>query len=146
MAKRKSRAQIKAEEFHAKVVGLLQTRHADWSEWEETFLLDNVQRPDGFEFSDAQWEVLKRLIRCAKAFTHYAEYKVHELLAIAYPFRFDLDEDGQEFLETILRWKATDLKLRQIRRLAGIARMFATIERDDLDDLPEDNQQMDDAA
>ena len=35
--------------------------------------------------------------------------------------------------ETLNRWKATDLKRRQIRWLAGLARMFADIGRDYLD-------------
>src|SRR2546423_11758192 len=114
MAKRRRRELIKADEFHAKVVVLLRTRHADWNEWEETFLLDNAQRPKDFIYSDAQWIVLNRLIPCSESFTQYGDYTIQELLNIAHRFRFDLDEDGQEFLETLHRWRVTDLKRRQL--------------------------------
>jgi hypothetical protein len=140
MAKRHRSAKLlKAYEFHAKVVDLLRTRHADWSEWEETFLLDNAQRPDNFIYSEAQWTVLNRLIGYSQSFTHYNDYSVQELLTIAYQFRFDLDEDAQEFVDTLYRWKATDLKRRQIKRLAGIARLFAPVGRDDLDYVEEED-------
>jgi hypothetical protein len=140
MAKRcRSAKLLKAYEFHAKVVDLLRTRHSDWSEWEETFLLDNAQRPDDFIYSEAQWAVLNRLISNSQSFTQYSGYTVQELLGITYQFRYDLDEDAQEFLETLDRWKATDLKRRQIRWLAGLARMFAAIGRDDLDYVEEED-------
>jgi hypothetical protein len=61
------------------------------------------------------------------------------LLGIVYRFRYDLDEDGQEFVEKLDRWKATDLKRRQIRWLASLARMFAPIGRDDLDYVEEED-------
>jgi hypothetical protein len=124
---------IKAHEFHAKVAELVRTRHADWSDWEETFLLDNAQRPGDYIYSESQWGVLDRLSAYAESFTQYNGYTVQELLTIAYPARFDLDEDGEEFLETLTRWKATDLKRRQIRRLSRIARQFVRIGYDDLD-------------
>jgi hypothetical protein len=140
MAKRRPSAElIKAFEFHAKVVDLLRTRHSDWSEWEETFLLDNAQRPGDFIYSEAQWAVLNRLASYSRSFTQYNGYTVQELLGIAYRFRYDLDEDAQEFLEKLDRWKAIDLKCRQIRWLAGLARMFEPIGRDDLDYVEEED-------
>jgi len=42
-------------------------------------------------------------------------------------------------LETLNRWKATDLKRRQIRRLAGLAHMFAEVGRDNLDYVEEED-------
>jgi hypothetical protein len=138
--RRQSPKLIKAYEFHAKVVELLRTRHADWNDWEETFLLDNAQRPRDFIYSEAQWGVLNRLSAYAKSFTHYNGYTVQELLAIAYPARFDLDEDDEEFLKTLTRWKAIDLKRRQIRRVAGIARQRVPIGHDDLDYVEEEQE------
>jgi hypothetical protein len=141
MAKPRQTAEpIKAREFHAKAVELLRTRHADWTDWEETFLIDNAQRPRDYVYSEAQWGVLRRLSAYAKSFTHYNGYTVEELLAIAYPARFDLDEDSEEFLETLTRWKATDLKRRQIRRLAGIASQFVQIGYDDLNYVAEEQE------
>jgi hypothetical protein len=146
MAKRRRAAKlVKAYEFHAKVVELLRTRHADWNEWEETFLLDNAQRPEEYIYSEAQWGVLNRLSAYAKSFAHYNDYTVQELLTIAYSARFDLDEDAEEFLETLTGWKASDLKRRQIRRLAGIARQFVRIGYDELDYV-EDEQEVEFAA
>jgi hypothetical protein len=131
MAKRKSRAQIESEQFHAIVVGLLRVRHADWNEWEhDEWLLDQAQRPADYEYSYKQWAVLKRLVARTKTFTQYAGYSVPELVAIVYPARLDLDEGSQEFVEKIHRWNATDLKVRQIRHLAGICRSFEDIPRD----------------
>ena len=141
MAKRRQSPElIKAVEFHATVVDLLRTRHADWSEWEETFLLDNAQRPGDYIYSEAQWAVINRLTGYSKSFTHYNSYTVQELIAIAYPFRRDLDEDAEEFLEKLKRWNASDLKRRQIRWLAGIARQFGPIGRDDLDRVEEEQE------
>jgi len=140
MTKRRPSAELlKAFEFHAKAVDLLRTRHSDWSEWEETFLRDNAQRPGDFIYSEAQWAVLNRLTSYSQSFTQYNGYTVQELLGVAYRFRYDLDEDAQEFLEKLDRWKAIDLKRRQIRWLAGVARMFAPIGRDDLDYVEEED-------
>jgi len=131
MAKRKTRAQIESEQFSAIVVELLRVRHADWDEWEhDEWLLDQAQRPAGYEYSDKQWAFLKRLVARTKTFTQYAGYSVPELVAIVYPARFDLDEPNQEFVEKIHRWNAKDLKVRQIRLLAGICRSFEDIPRD----------------
>jgi glycyl-tRNA synthetase (class II) len=82
--------------------------------------------------------VLNRLASYSRSFTQYHGYTVQELFGIAYRFRYDLDEDAQEFLEKLDRWKAIDLKRRQIRWLAGLARMFEPIGRDDLDYVEEE--------
>jgi hypothetical protein len=131
MAKRKTRAQIESEQFHAIVVELLRIRHADWNEWEhDEWLLDQAQRPADYEYSDKQWAVLKRLVARTKTFTQYAGYTVPDLVAIVYPARLDLDEPNQEFVEKIHRWNAKDLKVRQIKTLAAICRCFEDIPRD----------------
>jgi hypothetical protein len=128
MAKRKTRAQIESEQFHAIVVELLRVRHADWDDWEhDEWLLDQAQRPADYNYSDRQWALLKRLVARTKTFTQYAGYTVPELLAIAYPPRLNLDEPGQDFVEKVHRWNAKDLKVRQIRFLAGLCRSFENI-------------------
>jgi hypothetical protein len=130
MAKRKSRAQLESERFHAIDVELLRVRHADWNDWELDWLLDQAQRPADYEYTDKQWAVLKRLVARTRTFTHYAGYTVSELMAIAYLGRFDVDEGSQGFVETVYRWNAKDLKVRQIRVLAAICRCFEDIPRD----------------
>jgi hypothetical protein len=63
----------------------------------------------------------------ARSFTEYANYTVPELIAIAYAYRFDLDEDGQDFVEKLHAWGAIYLKRRQIKWLAGICRHFESV-------------------
>ena len=131
MAKRKSRAQLESEQFHPIVVELLRVRHPDWDEWEhDEWLLDQAQRPVDYEYSDKQWAFLRRLVARTKTFAQYAGYTVPELLAIAYPARFDIGEDSRDFVEKVHRWNAKDLKVLQIRTLAGICRCFEDIPRD----------------
>jgi hypothetical protein len=136
MAKRRRRRElIESDEFHAQVVSLLRVRHADWTEWEETWLLDNAQRENDYIYSDNQWRVLHELVAYSKSYEEYAGYCVQELLQTVLLCRFDVDEDAQEFVETVRGWGATDLKLRQIRRLAAIARTFELIGKDEALDI-----------
>jgi hypothetical protein len=147
MAKRKSRTQLESERFHAIVVELLRVRHADWNGWELDWLLDQAQRPVDYEYSDKQWAVLKRLVARTKTFTQYAGYTISELMAMAYRGRFDVDEGSRDFVETVYRWNAKDLKVRQIRILAGICRSFEDIPRDaDVEAAAEQTFVQDEAA
>ena len=137
MAKRRRRKQlVEADEFHALSVSLLRVRHSDWweREWEETFLLDQAQRPDDYIYTEAQQAKLKQLKRFAASFTEYAGHTVQELLSIACRRPLDLDYEDQEWVKILAGWRATDLKLRQISRLAGICRLFEPIGRDALND------------
>ena len=95
---------------------------------------DETRRRPDYIYTEKERAVLGRLRSCAKSFTEYAGYTVPELIAIAYACRFDLDEDGQEFVEKLHAWSATDLKRRQIKRLAGICRCFERVGRDTLDE------------
>jgi hypothetical protein len=126
------RERAKAEEFRALVVALLSVRHNDWNDWEYDWLRDEIRRQPDYIYTEKERAVLDRLQSYAKSFTEYAGYAVPELIAIAYACRFDLDEDGQEFVEQLHAWSATDLKRRQIKRLAGICRRFERVGRDTL--------------
>lgn len=55
----------------------------------------------------------------------------------AYRYRSDLDEDAQEFIETLERWKAVELKRRQLLRLIRICRNSESIPWDTLDEQSE---------
>lgn len=141
MARRITKAQqeqAKADELRSAAIGLLLLRHNDWNDWESDWLGDEARRRHGYIYSEKEHAVLDRLRTCAKAFTAYGGYTVPELIAIAYPCRFDLDEDGQDFLEKLHRWDATELRLRQLRRLVGICRAFVGL------DLPRDIEPPDD--
>jgi len=54
------------------------------------------------------------------------------MLNIAYPYRKDCDEDDEAFLEQLHDWRATDLKVRQISRLASLYRLTDPLQRDDM--------------
>jgi hypothetical protein len=126
MARRKkTRAQIESERFHATVVSLLRVRHADWTEWEhDNWLLDEACRPQDYVYSEKEWAKLNELVGYSKTVTSYGDYTIPELTKMAYPCRCDLGEDGQEFVDKVRRWNATDLKIRQARRLYSICRIF----------------------
>ncbi len=128
------RERAEADEFRALAIALLGDRHNDWNDWEYDWLRDETRRQPDYIYTEKERAVLDRLQSYAKSFTEYAGYTVPELIAIAYVCRFDLDEDGQEFVEKLRAWRATDLKRRQIKRLAGICRRFEKVGRDTLDE------------
>jgi hypothetical protein len=130
MAKRRRRALVEADQFRATAVSLMCISHTDWTEWEEEWLEDEVRRLDDYIYTDTERRILNQLITYSKTFTHYAEYTIQELLKICYPHRADFDEDDEKFLEKLHRWGATDLKLRQVRRLARLCRCFERLELD----------------
>ena len=130
MTKRRSKKLVEADRFQARVISLLCIRHADWNDWEYDWLVDEARRPDGYIYTEKERAVLNRLIASSTTFTHYSEHSVQELRDIAYPYRKDLDEDDEEFLEQIYRWRAVDLKVRQISRLASLCRLTESLPRD----------------
>jgi hypothetical protein len=128
------RERAEADAFRARAIDLLGVRHSDWNDWEYGWLRDEIHRQPDYLYTEKERAVLDRLQSYAKSFAEYAGFVVPELIAIAYACRFDLDEDGQEFVEKVHAWSATDLKRRQIRRLAGICRRFERVGRDTLDE------------
>jgi hypothetical protein len=132
MTKRRGRKLIEADQFHARVVSLLRVSHADWNEWEQDWLQDEAQRPDNYIYSDKERAILNQLIACSTTFTHYSECSVQELLNVAYQYRKDLDADDEAYLEQLHSWYATDLKVRQISRLASISRLMEALRRDEI--------------
>jgi uncharacterized Zn finger protein len=70
------------------------------------------------------------LIAGARVFYAYSEHSVQELVRIAYQYRADLDEDSEAFIEEIYKSGATELRVRQIHRLAGIARLSYALSYD----------------
>jgi hypothetical protein len=131
MARRRSRKLLEADRFRARVISLLGVVHADWNEWEQDWLQDEAQRPDDYIYSEKERVILNQLIACATIFTHYSEWSVREMLDVAYPYRGDLDEDDAVYLEQLCSWRATNLKVRQINRLAGFARLTEFLPRDE---------------
>jgi hypothetical protein len=127
-------AQAEADKFRATVVSLLNIRHPDWSDWEWRWLNDEARRKSDYRYTENEQAVLDRLLVYAKSFAEYAGYSVQELIAIAYPYRYDLNEEEQEFVEQLRAWGATELKRRQIQALAAICRRCENIGRDPLAD------------
>jgi hypothetical protein len=124
------REQAKADEFRRIASSLLHLRHNDWNDWEYEWLHDEVRRRPLYIYTEREHEILDKLSVLSKSFTDFGGYTITELIAIAYPFRFDLDEDDQQFLEKLYGWRSTELRLRQTRRLARICRTFAGIHAD----------------
>lgn len=125
MAKRITKAereQAAADAFRALALTLLTLRHHDWTDWEFEWLGAMTNRSTSYRFSEKENAKLEQLVRLSKAYTSYSGHSIQELIKIAYPFRFDLSEDDQEFLEKLHGWRAIDLRLRQVHRLARICR------------------------
>jgi hypothetical protein len=132
MAKRRSRKLLEADRFQARVISLLRITHADWNEWEQDWLFDEARRPNDYIYSEKERVILNRLIACATTFTHYSEWSVWEMLDVAYPYRKDLDEDDEAFLEQLRNGRVCDLKVRQINRLANLCRLTEFLPRDEV--------------
>jgi hypothetical protein len=133
MAKRPTKAQreqAQTDEFRETASSLLRLRHNDWNDWEYDWLRDEVRRHPSYVYTEKERAILEKLQVYAKSFTHYAGRTVQELIQLAYPYRCDLDEDDQQFIERLHGWGASELKRRQIRRLAGICRSFGELDAD----------------
>jgi hypothetical protein len=126
------RARDRADEFRSTIATLLQS-DIIWSAWEENWLVSESRRQADYIFSEMEHAVLDRMrVTASGPFSSYGEYTVTELIAIAYPWRFELDEEGEEFLETLHKAAPAGLRRRPLRRLVGICRSFEGL------DLPHD--------
>jgi hypothetical protein len=126
------RVRDRADDFRSTVAKLLQS-DTPWTAWEEQWLVSESRRSASYIFSEKEHEILDRMrVAASGPFTDYGGYSIQELIAIAHPWRFDIDEDGEEFLETLHKTKPTGLTLRPLRRLVGICRAFEGL------DLPHD--------
>jgi hypothetical protein len=135
MAKRITKAQLakaEADKFRETLVSLLRVQHPNWTDWEWDWLHDEARRSPDYIYTETEEGILDKPIAYSKSFTEYAGYTVPELIAIAYRYRFDLNEAGQEFVEKLRAWRAIELKRRQIQQLAGICRRSEDIGRDPL--------------
>jgi hypothetical protein len=96
MAKRITKAQrqqAEADEFRTTALSLLHLRHSDWTEWEFEWLRATANRNPSYRFSDKEQAKLIQLRGLSKPFTSYAGETVAALIKIAFPLRFDLDEN-----------------------------------------------------
>ena len=89
-----------------------------------------ANRYPSYRFSEKEQAKLDQLRSLSKSHTAYVGRTVPELIRIAFPFRCDLNEDDQAFLEKLHGWNATELKVRQIRRLARLCRSFEVLDAD----------------
>jgi len=132
------RARSRADEFRSTVAKLLQS-NTEWSVWEENWLVSESRRSTDYIFTEKEQAVLDRMrIAASGPYTSYGDYTVAELIAIAYPWRFDLDEEGESFLETLHKTAPTGLTMRPLRRLVGICRAFEGLDLPHDIDPPED--------
>jgi hypothetical protein len=70
---------------------------------------------------------------------------IQEMLKMLYLHCKDLDEDSEEFVEKLHAWRATELKVRQVSRLASLCRLFESLERDEtVEDVMRETRRRDD--
>ena len=125
MAKQPKRSKKlqEADRFRAQVETLRNEPRTDWNDWEYDWLNSEARRREDYIYTDKERMILNRLITRARSFTGYAEHSVPELIEIAYRYRADLDEDSEVFIERLHSVAPTWLRVREIHRLAGIARL-----------------------
>ncbi len=124
MAKpKRSKKLQEADRFRAQVEALRNEPRTDWNDWEYEWLNSEARRPKDYIYTDKERMILNRLITRARSFTSYAEQSVPELIAIAYRYCADLDEDSEAFINRLHDASPKWLRVREINRLAGIARL-----------------------
>jgi hypothetical protein len=132
MAKQPKRSKKlqESDRFRAQVDALLNEPRTDWNDWEYDWLNDEARRGDDYIYTDRERVILNRLIARARRFASYAEHSIPELVAIADQYRADLDEDSEAFIERLRNSGPTWLRVREIHRLAGIARLACVLPYD----------------
>jgi hypothetical protein len=138
MAKQPKRSKKlqEADGFRAQVETLLNEPRTDWNDWEYDWLNSEARRREDYIYTDKERVILNRLVARARVFTHYSEHSVRELIEIAYQHRADLDEDSEAFVEEIYQSGTRRLRVREISRLAGIARLSYSLPYDkDVEDV-----------
>jgi hypothetical protein len=122
MAKR-SKKLLEADRFRESVKALQRVRHSDWDDFQYEWLRNEARRREDYIYTEKERVILNRAIACATTFTSYSECSVQELLSAVYAFRGDLDEHNERWVQQLHQWGATELKVRQISRLAMLYRI-----------------------
>jgi hypothetical protein len=147
MARRKSRRVLEAEQFHAIVVKLLFVSDAEWSEWEERWLLSEARRPISYIYSKDERKILNQLIAVARSFAQYSECSVLQLINLADQFRADYQSDDDQFVKELKRNNVASLRLRQIMRLADLVRINDDLRLDqDIEEVANQTRRRDDSV
>ena len=83
-------------------------------------------------YTKTEREKLNQLIAVARPFTHYSYYSAQELLQMADKYRADYKYyEDEEFLDELKKSGTTELRLRQIDRLATLIRRSEPLTRDE---------------
>lgn len=120
---RRSKKLREADRFRAQVDVLLREPRTDWNDWEYDWLQSESRRREDYLYTDKERVILNRLAARARTFAVYSEHSVPDLIAIAYQFYADLDEDSEAFIKRLHDQAPTWLRVREIHRLAGLVRL-----------------------
>jgi hypothetical protein len=131
---RRGRRLLEADAFRARVKALRNDVYADWTDWEADWLDDEARRREDYIYTDNEWAILHQLIASATTFFEYSGWTIQEMLEAVYSYRKDLDEDSEEFVENLYKRQATELRVRQVSRLANLCRLSESVERDEIVD------------
>lgn len=124
---KRSRKLLAADTFRARVLKLRSLPESDWRDWEADWLDNEAVRPQDYVYSDKERVILNQLIASATPFENYNGWSIPELLKIAYRYRADLDEDDEQFVERLWLCQPRALRVRQLDRLARLARLAEPI-------------------
>lgn len=94
--------------------------HSDWTEWEWNWLGQEAQRPESYSFSETEREKLAQLYSYSRLCTDQDGVTVAEMIRVCHRYCADYGEDDFEFLSMLHRSKAASVRIRQLRRLAGL--------------------------
>jgi hypothetical protein len=124
---KRSKKLLKADAFRARVLRLQRLPDSDWRDWEADWLDKEAVRSEDYAYSDKERVILNQLIASATPFEGYNGWSILDLLKIVYRYRADLDEDNEEFVERLWKRQPCTLRVRQLNRLAGLARLSEPI-------------------
>jgi len=121
-----------ADTFRTRVLQLQSLPGSDWRDWEADWLDKEAVRSDDYIYTEKERVILNQLIVSATPFEGYNGRTVQELLRTAYFYRADVgDEDDQDFVERLWYRQPRTLRVRELSRLASLARLSEPVGWDD---------------
>jgi hypothetical protein len=119
------------ESFRDAIARLQRLIDSDWNDWEADWLDSQADRAPSYKFTENQRITFNQLIASTTPFENYNGWSIAELVTIAHQYRADLAEEDEEFVLRLRERNPQYLRVRQLNRLAKIARLSEAIGRDD---------------
>jgi hypothetical protein len=116
-----TKAQREANRFRRRAAELL--ADPDWlEEHVQHWLRKELQREDGYIYSEKEHAALGRIIAASTQFEGWGRYTVLELIAAASRYFTDYSYEDEIFIKELQTSGATKLRLREMGQLVGLAR------------------------